>query len=646
MFTKSNKQSVRALAATSVLAVTFAAANTAAAEEETAPAAGDAVVLDEIVVSASRVPMKASKVGSTVTVITAEELEERGDRYVSDVLRDVPGLSVSRTGSFGALTEIYIRGTEADHTLVVVDGVEINDPSSGSKVDFGELLISDIERIEILRGSQSALWGSDAIGGVINIVTKKGKGDINGFVSAEGGSFGSLKSNAAIRGGNDWVHGSLALSKYKTNGISQADESLGNSEEDGHEAQSANAKLGFTPTENLTIDLFGRYNHSFLQTDSFVGGVGAVDADQDSETHQRYGMVSAKYDLFDGAWTHQLRAAYSQDDSNYRTNKATTFNATGSKEKYDYQTTTRFETPDVAKANHVATLLLEREVDEIDTTSLTTGAVEVETNSIALEYNLSLWGSLHLSASGRHDDNDTFKDANTYRLTAAYEIKNWGGRLHTSFGTGVKNPTLTQLYGFSGNFVGNPDLTPESNEGWDVGYEQIFWDDRAAIDVTYFKNKVDDLIVGSGNTAVNLNGISPAEGIEVGLDVDLTDNLLLAASYTYTNAETADGTEQVRRARHIASMNLNYAFLDDRANVNLGVDFNGAQKDFEFDSSWNRSIVELGSYTLVNLQGRYDVTENVELFARGENLLDEDYQEVLTYGTPGISAYAGMKVKF
>lgn len=632
----------RLVTAASGLALAFAASQAQAQDN-----IGDGtLVLEDVVVSASRIPIKASRVGSSVTVITAEDLEDRGDRYVSDVLRDVPGLAVSRTGSFGALTEIRIRGTESNHTLVVIDGVEVNDQSSGSSFDFGELMISDIERIEILRGSQSALWGSDAIGGVINIVTKKGKGKVNGFASVEGGSFGTKRADAVLRGGTDLFHGSIALSKYKTNGISQADESLGNTEEDGHRQQSMNAKLGFAPTENLEVDLIARYSHSFLETDSFAGGVGATDADQDSETHQRYGLASVKYSAFDGAWTQQLRAAYTQDDSNYRTNKATTFNATGTKEKFDYQTTVRFETPSVGEAEHAATLLLEHETDGMTSTSISTGEIDIETQSIALEYNLSLWDSLHLSASGRHDNNDTFDNANTYRVTAAYELKDWNSRLHASYGTGVKNPTLTELYGFSGNFVGNPNLTPESNKGWDVGIEHDFWDERATIDVTYFRNRVKDLIVGAGNTAINLNGESPAEGIEVGVEVDLTDDLMLAASYTYTNAQTSTGTEQVRRARHVASMNINYAFLDDRANVNLGMDYNGAQKDFEFDALFNRSIVELDAYTLVNLQGRYDVTENIQVFARGENLLDEDYQEVFTYGTPGISAFAGMKVTF
>ena len=604
----------------------------------------DAKRLEKVVVSASRIPVPASRVGSSVSVLYGEELEQRGDQYVSDILRDVPGLAVSRSGSFGALTQVRMRGTEANHVLVVIDGIEVNDQSSGSEFDFGRLLLSDIERIEILRGSQSALWGSDAIGGVINIITKSGDGPVNGFASAETGSFRTGKVDAAIRGGNEIISGSLSVSEYTTDGISQADEDAGNGEEDGVDITTVNAKISITPTKDLTVDLVGRYNRSFLQTDAFFGGVGATDAATHSETHQRYGLIGVNYSMLDGKWTHLLRAAYAEDDDKSLGSFGNSA-ADGTKRKFDYQTTYRFQTYETGETDHAVTLLIEEETDRM-TASFVPNTLETENRAAAVEYNLSLWNQLHLSGSTRRDDNDRFADKTTYRATAAYELSDWKGRLHTSYGTGVKNPTLTELFGFSSTFVGNPNLKPEQSKSWDIGYEQQFLDGLIEADITYFNNKVTDLIVGAGNSAINLDGKSPAEGIEVSAEYYPTADLTLSASYTYTNAETSDGTEQVRRARHVASMNVNYAFMEGKANANLGIDFNGDQTDFAFDSSFNRSIVKLDSYVLVNLHASYDVRHNVRLFIRGENLLDENYQEISTYGTPGISGYAGVKVSF
>ncbi|WP_343565161.1 TonB-dependent receptor plug domain-containing protein [Kiloniella sp. b19] len=628
------------------LAIAMATIVSAALAQEGQTQSEEIEELEEIVVSASRIELKASEVGSAVTVITAEEIERRGDRYVSDILRDVPGLAVNRTGSFGAFTQIRIRGAEANQTLVVIDGVEVNNPAAGSEFDFGSLLVDNIERIEVLRGSQSALWGSDAIGGVINIITKKGQKGFRGFASASAGSFATHDLNAGFSGGGERYRFAFDASRFSTNGISHADEDDGNPENDGHTISQGNVSFGVTPIENLDIDFTGRYTRSFLETDGSIFNVSSLtDLDNDATVYQRYGRANVAYDLFGGAWSHRASVAVSDVDSKNRSNNATSFTSEGDKLKLDYETTYRFETESIPDAEHAATLLLEHEKDTIQTSSMA-NEVDIKTNSIAGEYNLSLFDDLHLSLSGRFDDSDNFEDEMTYRVTAAYNLRETGTRFHSSYGTGVKNPSLTELFGFTGTFVGNPDLEPEKSKSWDFGVEQGFFEDRLVVDLTYFNSRVTNLITGSGNTAVNLSGTSPAQGIEVSADAEVLDNLNLIASYTYTNAETADGTEQVRRPRHIASLNVNYRFLEDRANVNLGIDYNGDQKDTRFSPTFARSIVGLDSYTLVNVNATYDIHENVQLFARGENLLNEDYEEVFGYGTPGVSGFAGVRVDF
>lgn len=615
-----------------------------------APAAAEEAVkrLPDIVVSASRVPVTAQEVGSAVTVITGEDIERKQVRVVSDVLREVPGVAVSRSGTGGSFTQVRIRGAEGNQTLVIVDGVEVNDPSGGSEFDFGNLLASDIERIEVLRGPQSALYGSDAIGGVINIITKKGRGPVTGNLSVEGGSFRTGQASASVRGGGDWYHFSLGGTGFTTDGVPVAPESEGNDEADGNRNQTYNAKLGVSPLENLEIELFGRFVKSTTETDpqpAVAGIIRTVDGDEETETIQRTGRAQVKYSLFDGAWEHILGAGINQDETDSFTNDMLTFEADGAKARYDYQTNIFFETPTVAEATHSLTFLAERE-DESQVTRSAFGGSDLDITSYGYvgEYRVGLWDRLFLSGSVRYDDNDIFENATTFRTTAAYLHEETGTRLHGSIGTGVKNPTLFELFGFGPNFVPNPDLQPEESRGWDIGAEQSFLKDRLIFDVTYFNNRITDLIQGAGNTAVNLDGTSKIQGLEVTAKARIAEGLTFAGQYTYTEGQDANGLELVRRAKHLASANLAYEFLDGRAKLDVGVDYNGEQQDIQFSNFFAaRTNVTLDDFVLVNVAASYELIEGVELYGRVENLLDEDYQEVLGFNNPGIGAFVGIR---
>lgn len=606
------------------------------------------VQLPEIVVSASSVPLPSEQVGSAVTVITAEEIERKQVRILSDVLREVPGLAVNRTGTVGGLTQVRIRGAEGNQTLVIIDGVEVNDPSAGSEFSFGSVLASDIERIEVLRGPQSALYGSDAIGGVINIITKKGSGPARASLGLEGGSFRTGQATASLRGGGDWYHYSLGATGFTTDGISVAPESEGNSEQDGHRNQTYNAKLGVSPIDNLEIELFGRYVKSVTDTDpqpAVLGVIRTVDGDRETRTTQRTSRAQVKYSLLDGDWEHIVSAGVNQDERDSYSDGTLTFEADGAKARYDYQTNFFFDTPEIAEAEHRLTFLVERE-DEYQRTRSAFGASDLDITNYGFvgEYGTGLWDRVFLSGSLRRDDNDIFEDETTFRATAAYLHRETDTRLHGSYGTGAKNPTLFELFGFGPNFVPNPDLSPETSKGWDIGVEQGFFDDRLSIDVTYFNNRITDLIQGSGNTAVNLRGTSKIDGFEVSARAELLEGLNFRGQYTYTNGKDANGVELVRRAKHLASANLAYDFLEGRAKLDLGVDFNGEQRDFQFSNFFGaRTNVTLDDFVLVNVAGSYEVIEGIEIYGRIENLFDEDYEEVLGFDSPGIGAFLGVR---
>ncbi|MBI3303454.1 MAG: TonB-dependent receptor [Deltaproteobacteria bacterium] len=617
------------------------------AQERGTGTAPEAVQLDPVVVTATRTETPLSQVGSAVTVITAEELEQQQIRIVSDVLREVPGLAVNRAGAVGQFTQLRIRGSEGNHTLVLIDGIEVNDPSAGSEFDLSQLLATDIERIEILRGPQSVLYGSDAIGGVVHIITKRGRGRPTFTGSLEGGSFGTGQVQAGVSGGGEQYHYSASGTVFHTDGISVASERRGNRELDSDAHGTLFGKAGVSLMQPLELDFVGRYTRFRAEGDGFEGGRGAVDASTYATGEQFFGRAQAKLRLFAGRWEHILGVGYTQHTRNFFTNDEHTSHFFGSKRKFDYQTNVSLATPALADARHTVTFAVDSEVETaVSTSAFADFDRDIETHGFAGQYQLSPFERLFLSAGVRYDRNNLFKDATTYRATLAYLLKESGTKFKASYGTGVKNPTLFELFGFTPTFRGNPNLKPEKGEGWDIGMVQTLFGGRLALEATYFDQRIDNLIVGSGRTSRNLAGESRAYGVEVAAMLNLISGLDLHSTYTFTHTRDPDGNKLVRRPQHTGSVNVNYRFLEDRANVNLGIIYNGRQSDVAFDADFNRSIVRPGAYTLVNLAASYQLTPNVQLVGRIENLFDEHYEEVFTFGTPGRAAYGGVRVRF
>lgn len=628
-----------------VLSLLFASPLAATAQETPAPAG--VLVLDPIVLTANRTPTPAREVGSAVSIIEREELESRQARVVSDVLRSVPGAAVNRTGTIGNLTQLRLRGSEGNHTLVLIDGIEVNDPAAGSEFDFAHLLAQDIERIEVLRGPQSALYGSDAIGGVVNIVSRRGDGSPKLGASIERGTRDTWIGHASVGGGGERFDYFASIGGLRTDGFSSAAEWRGNDERDGYRNGTAFTKLGFAPIDTLRFDLVGRYTDYRMRSDDFWGGVGAIDADSSSKGEQMFGRLQATLDLFGGGWQNIVGVARSEHDYDYFAGNAKTSSYEGTRTKADWQSTARLESEALLPATHRLTFGLEYEEDEAVLASQWSNFDRsYDQTGIVGEYQLGLFDDLFLAASVRHDWNDMFEDETTFRLTGAYHVAATGTKLRASYGTGIKNPTLFELYGYTDTYRGNPELEAERARGWDIGFDQKLWDERIVLDASYFSQRITDLITGSGETSINMPGTSEIDGIELGLTLTPIDNLVLRAAYTWLDAKDNDGADLVRRPNHAASLNVSYTFLADRANLNLGIVHNGEQKDWAFDEFFNRREVELDSYTLVNLAGSYRLLNNAELIARVENLLDEEYEEVFTYGGTGRMVFAGLRLTF
>ena len=616
-----------------------------------APVFGQGAV-PETVVTATRVPTSVDRVGNAITVITEEQIRERQVTSVADILRTVPGVAVNRSGGgVGTLTQVRIRGAEANHTLVLIDGVKVNDPALGSEFDFGNLLASGVERIEVLRGPQSALYGSDAVGGVINIITKRGKGKPSGYASIEGGSFQTGRADAGVSGGTEQVSYSLYATGFATDGISIASRKRGFDEADGYSNLTAGGRLGFTPVEQLQIDLVGRWTQARLENDGFSSTTSpniAIDTRDDTLVWQRFGRAQASLDTFGGAWQHIVGASVADSRQDFRTDKIENSTLDGLRRKIDYQSNLFYSSDVLAPAEHSTVVGVERETERvINHSAFSNIDRDIDTKSVFAQQGITLWDALTFTAAGRHDWNELFEDDTTWRFSGAYLFRESGTKLKASYGTAVKAPTIFELFGFTNNFQGNPNLVPERSRGWDAGIEQTFLGGRAAVELTYFDQRIKDLIQGFGNTSVNVPGESTARGVEISGRYSPLESLDLLASYTYPDTRAANGNELVRRPRHVASFTGTYRFLENRASVTLGVDYNGNTQDLEFfPFPAPTQRVVLGDYTLVRIAGSYKLTDWLQTFGRIENALNDQHEDVFSFAAPGRAAYAGVRATF
>ncbi len=594
----------------------------------------------------------ADQVGSSVSVVTGKQIEQMQAKHAGDVLRNLPGVSVGQTGIATGVTQVRLRGAEGNHTLVVIDGIVVNTATEG-EFDFSNLSAADIEKIEVLRGPQSGIYGSNALGGVIKITTKKGRGPLRATIQAEGGSFGTKAGKVNISGGNEKVFGSLTVDHFNTDGFNLSDEA---GDKEGGKRRSVFFNGGVRPLDNLTINFTVRdvQKTGDADEDEYVFDPDPLKSGTDGEledttAHYKTDLfligTSAKLDTFGGKWVHTLNA--NKQETNYTATSQFygPFKNESEITKISYLSTVKFETPGILNASHTLTGLAEYK----DESFINQEGEENERNqkSYALQYRSILDGGVSLSASVRHDNNDTFEDFTTWNVNGSWKIAKSGFRIHSNVGTAVVFPGMFEQFGSSALwFTPNADLLPEESFGWDVGVEWQSADKAFKVDVTYFNQDLENEIAYNPAfvpTLINLDGTSKREGVELQLTSRIMQNLYLSGAYTYLDAKDADGNEEIRRAPHSAKLNVNYKFADGKGNLNLGVNYNGEAKDYRFAAT--REDVTLDDYVLVSLAGSYKVQPNVELFGRVENLLDADYEEVYGFNTAGVAAYAGVKVK-
>ena len=633
----------------------------------------NAVVLPPIVVSATTVPTPASELGSSVTVVTGDDLQREQLRTVPDALKKVPGLDIVQTGGPGGQTSVFMRGTNANHVKVLIDGIDVGNPSiTNGAFDFGHLLTSDIEKIEVLRGPQSGLYGSDAIGGVIAITTKKGEGPPRVTATAEAGSFGTFNQTASLRGSQANFSYAFNVAHFRSTDVPVTPLHLlapgEKRNNDNYDNWTYSAKLGADLSDNLAVNFVARYTDAklgFTGEDFRLFPLDFPEALQSTQrNHNFYSRGEAVWSLFDDRFKNYFAVNYTnQWDWTLNPNPDFFFASPlisppitnlGERIKFDWRGEARLI------PGQTVVLGLEHQSESLRTDS--TGTVDpffnfTQTTTTAKTSNKAGYVELQsefakrffLVSNVRYDDNQSFGPHTTWRLAPAFIVPGTNTKLKGSYGTGFKAPTLTQLYvnNPSFNAVANPNLRPETSKGYDFGFEQPLFHDRVNFGVTYFHNDIKNLINNVFNlssfsfTYVNV-GAATTYGTETFASIAVTDQLKLRADYTtiVTRDETT-GLGLRNRPGHKESLS---AIWSPNQQFTLSTTLLYVGRAVEFNRDGTIPRVDSDAYTLVDIAGNYKVDDRVTVFGRIDNLLNRHYESPVGFDQPGFGAYGGIRV--
>ena len=589
---------------------------------------------DEITVTAHLVPTHIDRVGSSVSILDNVELERQQIQFLSEALNRLPGVGVIQTGSFGATQSTRLRGADTTDTVFLIDGIEVSDPTQIAPTFATEHLLSDgIDRVEVLRGSQSVLYGSDAIGGVVAVFTPTGSGPLSGALGGEIGSFDTKTASLFLQGGlfDDRLGFALNASHYRTSGISARDEQLGATETEAYDNLQLHGRIDYVLSDSITLDAAFRLANASGDFDGF----GVDTAGLGNNTDQQSARLSATIDHTDRfisrvnfAGTRTYRDGFGPQ----------TFNKNwfdGERLKADYLGIFYWS------ENTIFSFGAEHEEDDYEDNS----GLKNDTRNRAgfAQLQTVLFDKIYVSAGGRHDDHSRFGDHSTWRVTAAYVMADHGLKLKGAAGTGFRAPSIYNLFAVPsfGAPIGNADLQPEESESYEAGFEKSLWDDRIALEAVWFKLDVeDDIDFGPFGVRGYFNqlGTTESEGIEVIIDAMPLDSLNIVGSYTYTHTHTPAGLRKVRTPTHAFNLNSNWSFDGGLGNLNGNIRH---IRDY-FDTG--TPVVQMDNHLVVDLAATYQMTDDAQISLRADNVFNEQYRYAAGFGTPGRAYYVGLKI--
>lgn len=604
-------------------------------------AQGTVFELDDIIFTAYADRIAASRVGVSVDVLQGEDLDDLGDAQLADVLTRLPGLAFSSAGPPGAQSQLRVRGGGAEYVSVYIDGILVTDPTAPEQSydNFGGLTTGSIRRIEILRGSQSALYGGTAVAGVVNVTTIAGDEAPMGLsqsVEVQGGSHGTYGLDYSLSHRTDTSILSFGLSHVASDGFSAADENDGNTEADGYDQTRLSFGYETEMAAGLTVGINGFLEAGTAEFDEFVGGVIADGTPDEESERTAHGLRAfASYESA-GGWVHDAAiSGYAIERVSRGNGSTSTFS--GDRHLFEYSAT-----GDVAAGLRLS-YGLDARIEEATYANLSGGSRGVETYGAFVETTWSPTDRFDLTGTLRHDDHSAFGGETTGRVAFAWRPDD-ALTLRGALATGYRPPSLDELYGdYPGTFpfVGNPDLTPETSVSAEIGLDYALAN-GGTIGATLFLLEVEDLITfqfGAPSTLVNVPGTSRRTGLELAAAIPLTDRATLTGAYTYTDAEDASGGRLANVPRHDLVLGLD-AMLTDRLSLAATAQHVADRANSSFDPE------PYSDYTVVDTTFTYGLRDGVEAFLRIDNLFDEQYQTISGYGTSDRAFYLGLRASF
>ena len=646
----------------------------ASAEEVAMADQPDEIETPEVIVSATKTAIPVKEVTSAVEVITGEQMQQRKVRTVAEALRWAQGLAVFQSGGPGTNVDVRMRGGTPEQTLVLIDGAIVNSATIGS-YDFANLTSDNIERIEILRGSQGMMWGADAMGGVINITTKRGREIPNISAFAEYGSFTTIREGATISGKKGAFDVAAALTRWDASSFSAINYRRGASERDGFHNWQGSVRLGVDLPKDGRLEFNFRWMNGITNFDGFAFNPATFASDPADvlgakSTSQQYVYSGSYTQPFTKWWSQKLTLARATESLSSYLGSFQRNLVTGV-EDVPFQTASEINTTSnriewqhdfqIAKPLAITAGYQFREQlgENLDTL---TGATTIPTKIVSsnagfAEAKLNLWDRVFGTAGIRQDEYNVFGSATTYRVTGGYLHKETGTKLRGSYGTGFRAPTINQLF-FPG--FGNPNLKPEKSKGLDVALDQSLFNDRVLLSVGYFWTRYQNLILSvfdpvgcasipdtQGFCAQNI-GTSRAEGIEASAKVQLVrdqpwiKSLDLQFQYTYTSTENLTDNADTRLPKW--PLNQWSAILSYQPIEALRANLEGRFVGQRFNDTSN--VESLPHFYVWNASFTYDVNKTVQIYGRADNIFNRKYEEVLFFGTPIQSVFGGVRVNF
>jgi vitamin B12 transporter len=593
------------------------------------------LTLNQVTVTATRLENDLSRSPSATTVITGEEIDERQYRFAADALRTVPGLNMVATGTPGQLTSAFIRGSRSDQTQVLLNGIPINQGLSGA-FNFADLTNDDIDRIEVVRGPQSALYGPRASGGVINFFTRRGEGTPSGTALFEAGSYDSFRESASLAGREGPIDFSLGVSRYDTDNARQNNE---------YRSTSVIGDIGYTPRQNLRAGLLFTYNYAGAASPNTIFDPRSID-----NLRTEKWLLAPHIDFQPYDWW--KNRAYVEYDDERQVNQPNEDGFVGPtraslhRTQFEYQTdvsATHWLTI-TAGAFYSQTSVDQRRLSPFDPTVAPVISDRTENVAGYGQLKVSPTKNLDLYLSGRMDSFRDYGEIGTYRIAVNYLLPETGTILRSSYATGFTPPSSQDKI-----FGGNPNLKSDHNKGFDIGFEQPFWENRIRLGANFFHTESSN-VIGFNSQFQSFNlGSFRSEGVELIASLSPFPHLTIDLNYTYLDARKTseaditqpNGARLPRQPRQQVHGSISYLWFE-KLLTSFEVESVNARQEENFGSA-NFNIED---YTIMRVTAEYRVTEWLKLFGRIDNLADEKYSEVFGFPALGRTFYGGAGLKF